>query len=140
MAKANKLEMLERERLINELICKGTSKLEIVQAIAGKYKIAERTAEHQYFQILKKMADDVSKDRELVRMELLKQLEEVQKGARADGSHKIVMEVIMNKAKLLGLNEKMDTPTERPKTLIYKEKDMSGILAVVPPQGKVENE
>lgn len=140
MAKASKLEMLERERLINELISRGESRNTIIQHIANKYKIAERNAERQYYQILKNMSERLSDERELIRMEIAKQLEEVQRRATEAGANKVVIEAAMSRAKLLGLNEKVEQQVEKAGTIIFKEKDMGKKLEVVPDHKKAENE
>ena len=123
MAKATKQEMLKRERVINDLIGKGTSRSDIISQVANEFRIADSSAERQYYQILKSMSIRLSDERELIRMELAQQLEDVQRTAHKEGLNKVVIEAINSRAKLLGLNEKVEKQVERPDTLIFKEKD-----------------
>jgi hypothetical protein len=140
MAKATKQEMLKREKFINDLISAGASRNDIITRVAKEYKIADSSAERQYYQILKDMALRLSEERELIRMELAQQLEEVQRSAKNAGHNKIVIEAINSRAKLLGLNEKVEKPIERPETIIFKEQDMSVNLEVVPDISKANGE
>lgn len=138
--RANKLEMLKRQARIQECISKGYTKNELTELLAKEFKCNSRSIEIQYYQILKDMQTRLTEERELMRMELEQQLLEVQKNAQKVGANKVVIEAIMSRAKLLGLNEKVEAPIERPKSIIFKEKDMSAPLKVVPNEEKVENE
>lgn len=140
MAKANKQEMMEREVYILDLISENTPRLSIIAQVAKKYKIADKSAERQYYQVLKKLSDRLGDERELIRMELDQQLQEVQGRALEAGHNKIVIEAINSRAKLLGLNEKIEKQAERASTVIFKEQDMGGKLEVVPDTDKAENE
>jgi sulfatase maturation enzyme AslB (radical SAM superfamily) len=138
MAKASRLEMLEREKFINGLIALGESRTSIISQVAKKYKIADSSAERQYYQILKSMSTRLAEERELIRMELAQQLEDVQREAKQAGLNKVVIEAINSRAKLLGLNEKVEKAVEPVGTIIFKEQDMSTNLEVVPEISKVK--
>jgi hypothetical protein len=140
MAKANKQEMMEREVFILDLISENTPRLGIISQVAKKYKVSDKSAERQYYQVLKKLSDRLGDERELIRMELDQQLQEVQTRALADGANKVVIEAINSRAKLLGLNEKVEKQAERAATVIFKEKDMGGKLEVVPDTDEAENQ
>lgn len=140
MAKANKQEMIERESFILDLIAEGTTRAHIITQTARKYKIAESSAERQYYQILKRLSERLGDERELIRMELAQQLEDVQRKAKKDGHNKIVIEAINSRAKLLGLNEKVEKVVDKVGTIIFKEQDMSVNLEVVPEISKADSE
>ena len=139
MAKATKQEMIEREVFILDLISNGVSRLDIITQVTKKYKIADSSAERQYYQILKKLSDRLGDERELIRMELDRQLQEVQRKAMEADANKVVIEAINSRAKLLGLNEKVEKQVDKAKTVIFREKDMGGKLEVVPDTDKAEN-
>jgi hypothetical protein len=140
MAKANKQEMLEREAFINGLIAEGVPRSSIIAQTARKFRIAESSVIRQYYQILKTLSQRLAEERELIRMELAQQLEEVQRKAIEAGANKVVIEAINSRAKLLGLNEKVEKQVDKAQTVIFREKDMSGPLEVVPDTDKAENE
>lgn len=132
MAKATKQEMLEREAFINDLIARGEAKDTIIKEVAKKYKIANSSAERQYYQLLKTKSAQLMEHRELIRMELDSQLQDIHRSAKRQGLNKVAIEAINSRAKLLGLNEKVEKVEKRPDTIIFKEEDMGKKLEVVP--------
>lgn len=138
--RATKQEMIAREKRIQELISNGYTQSEILDVLSKEFKCTENAIKIQYYEILNSMQKRLIEERELIRMEIAQQLLEVQRKANMSGANKVVIEAAMARAKLLGLNEKVEAQVERPKTILFKEKDMSSPLTVVPTEDKVENE
>jgi len=140
MSKASKQQMIEREKRIHALMGAGHTKAEIAQILSKEFKVTTGAIEKQYYQILSDMKSRVVEEREDLRVEIAQQLLTVQKNAMQAGHGKLAVDSAMARAKLLGLNEKIESTQKRPESLIFKEKDMSGKLEVVPKTDAAENE
>lgn len=132
MAKATKLDMINREKRIMELMANGADKTSLVEAVAKEFKIATRTVENQYQQVIKKMEKLVEEDRSELRANLMARQEAIYKRALETGALKVALDSTTAQAKLAGLNEKIEKSPERPKMITLKEKDFSGSLKAVP--------
>ena len=139
MAKATKMDMLRREKRIIELMAEGASRNTIFETIALEEKIAERTVETQYLQVVKKMGRLVDEDRAELRANLMARQEAIFKEAMKAKALKVALDSTTAQAKLAGLNEKIEKSPERPKMITLQEKDFSGKLEAVPSK-KAENE
>lgn len=138
MAKATKLEMLERERIIIELMAEGVSKTDICEKLANQYKISPRSVETQYYQIVGSMQQLVDEKKGELRANLMARQEEIFKRSMKDAKYKTALDATVAQAKLGGLYENVASEPKQPEIITIKEKDFSGSLEVVP--AKAENE
>ena len=137
--KATKYDMLRREKLIIDLMGRGTAPKEIWEEVARLEKVSPRTIETQYYQILKEMKKSVSEDRDELRAQLMTQQSQIFNKALEAGALKTALDATQAKAKLAGLYEVEASKDELPKAILVKEKDFSQKLEVVPPP-KAEND
>ena len=120
-------------------MAEGASRNTIFETIALEEKIAERTVETQYLQVVKKMERLVDEDRAELRANLMARQEAIFKEAMKAKALKVALDSTTAQAKLAGLNEKIEKSPERPKMITLQEKDFSGKLEAVPSK-KAENE
>ena len=139
MSKATKQEILEREQAILQLIGEGKDKGQILSSLSVRFKVAEKTIQNTYYQVLNDMKAIAMDNKEELRAELLIQQKAIQQRAWDSGALKVALDASTARGKLAGLNEKAESQAERPSMITVSEKDMSGVLEVVP-TGKVENE
>jgi uncharacterized protein YoaH (UPF0181 family) len=136
---ATKAQMIRREQRIQELMAQGVNRNNIVRIVADEEKITKPTVIKQYDQLLKDMQGLMQEQRGELRANLMARQEGIFQKAIEKGNLKTALEATNAQAKLAGLFEvEVDVP-KRPETIIFKEKDFSKPLAVVPSQ-KVENE
>lgn len=140
MAKASKMDMIRREKRIMDLMEEGADRNTIFETVAKEEKISPRTVETQYLHIVKKLDKLLDENRSELKANLMARQEAIYKKALKVGALKVALDSTTAQAKLGGLFENIETEKERPKTIVFKEKDMSGKLAVVPETGKVEND
>lgn len=139
MAKATKQDMLRREKLIQKLMADGIDRSTIFNTVASQEGISELTVRKQYYQIVDELQKLVKEQRHELRANLMARQESIYQKAMAKDNLKTALEATNAQAKLGGLYEaEMDSP-KRPEAIIFKEKDFSNTLQVVPDK-KVENE
>lgn len=132
--------MAAREKRIIELIEQGTPLSEVYALVAHEFKCAEKTVQNQYYKIFKDLGSVTSATKDEWRGRILARQESLYRRAVENGNIKNANDVLNSQAKILGLNEKVAETPDRAETIIFKQKDMSKPLEVVPEEKKAEND
>lgn len=138
MAKANKADMVRRERLIQELMSQGLDRNTIFRTVAEKENIAESSVCRQYYAIVSDMQKLVKDQRDELRANLMARQDAIYQRAISANNLKTALDATSAQAKLGGLYESEISSPKQPEAIIFKEKDFSNPLQVVPK--KAENE
>lgn len=131
---ATKLEMIKREQRIRSLMGEGRATFEILSIVAEEYKVTENAIRKQYELILKDIQKLMKEERHNLRATLMARQDEIFKEAMSKKNLKVALESTNAQAKLGGLYEHEVSEAKRPEAIIFKEKDFSAPLAVVPPR------
>lgn len=137
MAKATKEDMLRRERKIQELMAAGIDRNQIFQTIAIQERISEGTVKRQYYMIINELQQLAKEQRDELRASLMARQEAIYQKAMEKQNLKTALEATNAQAKLCGLYEPETLAAKQPEAIIFKEKDFSQPLQVVPK--KAEN-
>lgn len=137
---AGKAQIALREKRIIELIEQGTPLSEVYAMVAHEFKCAEKTVQNQYYKIFKDLGSVSAATKDEWRGRILARQEALYRQAMARGNIKNANDVLNSQAKILGLNEKVAEAPDRAKSIIFKPKDMSKPLEVVPKAEKAEND
>lgn len=138
MTKATKEQMIRREKAIQKLMAEGADRNTILETVAAAEGITTRAVEKQYYQIIASMQELVKEQRHELRANLMARQEAIFQKAMAKDNLKTALEATNAQAKLGGLYDVAIEETKRPEAIIFKEKDFSNPLQVVP--DKAENE
>lgn len=138
MGKATKEDMIRRERRIQELMAAGIDRKQIFATVAKEEKISEGSVRKQYYLIIDELQQLAKEQREELRATLMARQEAIYQKAMDKQSLKVALEVTNAQAKLGGLFEAEVGQSRQPEAIIFKEKDFSQPLQVVPK--KAENE
>lgn len=137
---SKKLEIAKREKRIMVLIEQGTSTSETIALVAHEYRVSEKTVRNQYYKLIKGLGNVSSSTKEEWRGVILARQEALYRQAISRGNVKNANDVLNSQAKILGLNEKTAETPDRAETIVFKPKDMSAPLEVVPETEKAEND
>lgn len=111
----------------------------MLRTIATEFGVSERSIRKQYEQIVTDMQALVKEQRHELRAQLMARQEGIFQKAIEKGNLKTALEATRDQAKLAGLFDTEIEPAKRPDAIVFKEKDFSTPLAVVPTKA-AENE
>ena len=137
---AGKAQIAIREKRIIDLLEKGTPNSEIFAMVAHEFKCSEKTVQNQYYKIAKDLGNVTAAVKDEWRGRILARQESLYREAREKGNIKGANDILNSQAKILGLNDKIAEAPDRADTIIFKPKDMSVPLEVVPETEKAEND
>lgn len=124
--------MIAREERIQRLMSEGMDRNLMFRTVATEFGVSERSVRKQYEQIVADMQTLVKDQRGELRANLMARQEGIFQAAMGKGNLKTALEATRDQAKLAGL---FDAEIEQPKkreAIIFKEKDFSTPLTVVP--------
>jgi AraC-like DNA-binding protein len=124
--------MIQREQMIQELMSKGMERNLMLRTVASAFHVSERSIRKQYEAIVSEIQTMVKDQRHELRAQLMARQEGIFQKAIEKGNLKTALEATRDQAKLAGLFEAEIAETKRPEAIIFKEKDFSTPLSVVP--------
>jgi len=138
-SRATKETMIKREKRIQELMALGKDRQTILATVAQEENIMEKSVETQYYQIINELQKLVKENRYELRANLMARQEAIYQKAMEKNALKMALEATAAQAKLGGLYDADVVQDKKsPEVIVFKEKEFSKPLAVVP--NKVENE
>jgi hypothetical protein len=138
MARATKIELLNRYKMIHTLITDGYGREYVIETVAAKFNISPKTVETQYYQIVNGFVKLAEEQRKELQGTLLARQEEIYRKAMGEGQYKLALEATLAQSKTAGIQEKpQEAAPKRTEVITIKERDFSQSLTVVP---KAENE
>ena len=129
--KPNKREILLRETRCLENIGEGLTKDQNVSDLVKNFNITHDTAEQLYFQVTRKVAGLREASLDELKAQILCQMDILYKKSVSNRNYKTALDVLMSKAKVSGLTEKLkkeegaDLKPEMPKIIEVKEKNFN---------------
>jgi hypothetical protein len=130
--KASKADMLRRNQRIQALMAQGANKGTILATVAKEENIADCTVERQYLNIIGEIQKLVSDNKPEFRAMLMARQESIYQKALERNQLKLALEATVYLAKLAGLFEQAVETPKRPDAILFKERDFSNPLTVVP--------
>lgn len=127
-----KTTMLQREQLIQKLMAEGVERNTMLKIVAREFKVSERSIRKQYELIVSDIQKMFKEQRGELRANLMARQEGIFQECIKKGNLKTALEATRDQAKLAGLFETEAEEVKRPDAIIFKEKDFSTPLAVVP--------
>lgn len=138
MGKATKEDMIRRDKLIQQKMAEGLDRNTIFREIAKVEGVSEASIKRQYYMIIADLEKLVQTDKHELRATLMARQEAIYQEAIKGKNLKTALEATNAQAKLGGLYETEANAPKQPEAIIFKEKDFSTPLQVVPT--KAENE
>ena len=124
--RATKKDLYMREVLIMDLIGKNKSRVEICEIMAEKFNISHHTATKQYEKVVRKMQEDLQKERETLAIQLIERNNEIYRRCMAEAKYKTAIDANHLIAKIAGMfREKQESSNDKPKFITVREKDQS---------------
>lgn len=139
MAKTSKQIMLEREKLIVQLMGQGVDRKDILTQVAEKYNLREASVEYQYYKILKEMQQLADEKKDDLRATLMARQDLIYRKSLEKDQLKTALDATVAQSKLAGLDQKVQEKEKTPDAILIKEKDFTK-LEPVPSPKKAENE
>lgn len=129
-----------REVAIIELIGKDYSRVQIGEALAEKWNVNPVSIQRQYDKVIKKLQEDLAKERELLSVQLIERNNEIFRRCMLEGKYKTALDANGSIAKIAGIyNDKGKVAEEKPKIITIREEDQSK-PKLVSIDSKAENE
>lgn len=138
MSAKPKLQMIARETRIQQLMTEGMDRGAMLRTVAAEFSVSERSVRKQYEQIVNSMQTLVKEQRHELRANLMARQEGIFQKAIQKGNLKTALEATRDQARLGGLFESEIDQVKRPEAIVFKEKDFSTPLAVVPTKAAVD--
>lgn len=127
-----KSKIIAREQRIHKLMSEGMERGLMLRTVATEFGVSERSIRRQYEDIIAAMQTMVKDQRGELRANLMARQEGIFQAAIGKGNLKTALEATRDQAKLGGLFEAEIETAKRPDTIVFKEKDFSTPLTVVP--------
>jgi DNA-binding CsgD family transcriptional regulator len=130
MAKSNKYDMIQREKIILDRLGKGDGVSDICRDLSAAYNCSESAIRKQYENIMKAMAEKQAEAMESTRQMIDIRLDFAYRKAVETENIKNMIDAAKEKARLHGLYEKKEVESKLPNLIEFEEKDFSGIKIV----------
>lgn len=135
-----KKTIIAREQRIQALMNQGMERNLMLRTVAQEFNTSERNIRKQYEEIVRGMQALVKEQRHELRANLMARQEGIFQKAMEKGNLKTALEATRDQAKLAGLFEAEIEASKRPEAIIFKERDFSTPLAVVPAKAAGDDE
>lgn len=131
-----------REVDILDLIRKDKTRVQIGEELGAKWNVSPFSIHKQYDKVMRKLQEDLRKERELLTVQLIERNNEIFSRCMAEKKYKTALDANNSIAKIAGLGtDRSKDADEKPKFITVRESDQSKPkLEVVESVDKAENE
>jgi hypothetical protein len=122
VSKADRAQIIAREKEIMDLMARGERSTDIVRIMSEKHGISTRNVERLYSRVISSMQQLVEQSRSEIRAKLVARADFIYKKAIELNNLKVGISAIEQIAKLSGINDNIEGTDNKPKVLVINER------------------